>query len=1133
MKIAIPSAAKGFFSSFHQSLKSDENIMIACSSEDEAISIYNQVLFFIASSNNPVSVFYFPSFDTVPYDRISPNNAILAERAKVLSELALAPEGRKILVTNAANFLVKLPPPSTFIASSLTLKKGVKYSLKEFSSFLVDNGFSRTQTAIDGGDFAVRGDIIDVVLQEMSAYRVNFSWDKIESIKQYDPASQLSSKSQDTLSISPASEIILNDETIKNFKGNYLTTFGVNYANQPVYEALIEGRKFPGFEYLLPLFYNELSSIFDYLANARVIYDNLSLQAIAEFEASFLDFHSSRLQSNKVPSNGFYPVLSPEKLYLTASQVKESLGKYSNIFIDPGATEDKPALKVDIKLIDDFKDEEALKKTKFDKLVDLARENKDKTIIICCRSTSGFERLKSMGASAGYKINNITTIAGAKAGTSLLNVAKLHLKSGFHTDKYLFISEQNIFGEKFAGNQTSKRRLKNILTELDSLEEGELVVHKEHGIGKFMAVETLQVGGYPHDCLKILYAGNDRLYVPVENIELIKKYGNFEAELDKLGGTSWQKRKAKIKNRINDIAEELLKVAASRKLAVTIPVEYDTAAYDKFCAKFKYTETEDQLRSIEDIKQDLTSGELMDRLICGDVGFGKTEVAMRAVFMIAANTDEPAQIAIIAPTTILCKQHYLNFLERFKDFGFNILQLSRLVKQSEVKSIKDQIKNGKATIIIGTHALLAKNIEFSNLKLLIIDEEQHFGVGQKERLKQLKSEVHVLSLSATPIPRTLQMSLTGLKELSLIATPPLDRLAVRTTVMPFDAVILRDALLREHFRGGKSFYVCPRIKDIHDIEKKLQEIVPELKYKIAHGQMPPSLVENVMNDFYDGKFDILLSTTIIESGIDVATANTMIIHKADQLGLSQLYQLRGRVGRSNARGYAYLTLSNHKKITKHAVKRLEIMQTVDSLGAGFAIASHDMDIRGFGNLVGEEQSGQVREVGIELYQEMLDEQIALLKNDHAALQKDNFSTTINLGLPIFISNDYIADSGLRLGIYRRIGNLATLDELEHFKNEMIDRFGALPLEFENLLTTVKIKQICQSLKIESLDAGKGGFVIKFFANSNVADMVIKFVSLYPRDAKIKPDNKLIFVKNLNDKNIIGEATDLLNKLAQS
>lgn len=556
-------------------------------------------------------------------------------------------------------------------------------------------------------------------------------------------------------------------------------------------------------------------------------------------------------------------------------------------------------------------------------------------------------------------------------------------------------------------------------------------------------------------------------------------------------------------------------------------------AYDKFCAKFRYTETEDQLRSIDDIKHDLASTELMDRLICGDVGFGKTEVAMRAAFMVAASTSEPAQIAIIAPTTILCKQHYLSFLDRFEGFGFNIVQLSRLVKKSDVNSIKSQIQSGKANIIIGTHALLAKNIEFSNLKLLIIDEEQHFGVGQKERLKQLKSEVHVLSLSATPIPRTLQMSLTGLKELSLIATPPLDRLAVRTTVMPFDAVILRDALLREHFRGGKSFYVCPRIKDIHEIEKKLQEIVPELKYKVAHGQMPPTQVEDVMNDFYDGKFDILLSTTIIESGIDVATANTMIIHKADQLGLSQLYQLRGRVGRSNTRGYAYLTLSNHKKITKHAIKRLEIMQTVDSLGAGFAIASHDMDIRGFGNLVGEEQSGQVREVGIELYQEMLDEQIALLKNDHYALQKDIFTTTINLGLPIFIAQDYITDSALRLGIYRRIGSLATIDEVENFKSEMIDRFGALPHEFENLLTTVKIKQMCQNLKIESFDAGKGGFVVKFFANANVADMVIKFVSLYPRDAKIKPDNKLIFIKNLNDQNMISEATSLLTKLTQN
>ena len=705
--------------------------------------------------------------------------------------------------------------------------------------------------------------------------------------------------------------------------------------------------------------------------------------------------------------------------------------------------------------------------------------------------------------------------------------------SGFSTEKYLFITENDILGSKFFAHEptSNRKKLKNILTELDNIVSGEIIVHKEHGIGQFDKIETIYVDDIAHDCLKIIYANNDVLYLPVENIDQFKKYGGDEAVLDKLGSLNWQKRKAKLKGRIKDIAAELIKISASRQLAQANPTAFDQKAYDDFCKKFPYNETDDQISSIEDIKHDLESGKLMDRLICGDVGFGKTEVAMRAAFMVACNiNDELPQIAVISPTTILCKQHYNNFIERFNGTGARIEQLSRLIKPSNARKTKLMIESGEVNIIIGTHALLAPNIKFNNLKMIIIDEEQHFGVVQKERLKQLKADIHVLSLSATPIPRTLQMSMVGIKDLSLITTPPIDRLPVRTNVLPFDAVIIRDALMRERFRGGISFYVVPRIKDIEWVTKQLASIVPELKFKVAHGQMPPTEVDNIMNEFCEAKFDILISTTIIESGIDISIANTMIIHRADMLGLSQLYQLRGRVGRGKVRGYAYLTLNGNKS-SKHSLQRLDILQNIDSLGAGFTIASHDMDLRGFGNLVGDQQSGHVREVGAELYQEMLDAAIDELKNG-ASEEEENFNPSINLAIPILIPEYYINDSSLRLAIYRRTGALKSLEEIEDFQDEMKDRFGEIPNEFNNLLEMVKIRNTCFLLNIESLDSGPNGFVIKFRNHIDVSDMVLSFVQNHPRHSKIRPDNKLVYIKPLSEKSLIKEAQEFLKMLNQ-
>jgi len=1148
----LPQAGLGFFAAKHF-LKSDTSLILTCSDEEKAIKSHKQLSFILGE--NYQDLLYFPSLDTLPYDRVSPNHVIMAERADVLSRLAKHMGSKKILVTNAQNLLIKLPAPNIFTQNSLSLTIKDEMSIDSLATFLVNNGFSRSATAIENGEFAARGEILDLVLNSQG-YRINFAWNKIESIRLFETGSQISSGNINSLELSLASEGLLSEENIQTFKNNFLRNFGVNHTKSPIYESIMSGQKFQGYEHLLPLFYDKMALLTDFFEKYEIIQDSLSTQAMTQAELSYNDFYAARIESNKLNPDNFYYALHPSMmingveeakamLEWTPDQVRGDIEGKDVIPAKAGIYGSRLVGRDDIKrgrdnTINTIHPLEKIsvsalleKKSNFDKLLEVLFEHKNKTPIIFCNSRSAIERIKFILNDNEYSCQEISYLAEAK--NNHVNIALSPLFGSFYNDQFLFIAEQDITGDRSApeGSRSSKKKLQNILTELDNIVENELIVHKDHGIGRFEKIETIKVNEIDHDCLKIIYAGNDILYLPVENINLIKKYGDLDAALDNLGSVSWQKRKARLKNKIRDIASDLVQITAQRLLQRSTPITPDQESYDKFCKAFPYSETEDQLTSISEITEDLKSGKLMDRLIVGDVGFGKTEVAMRAAFLVASDINQSAQIAVISPTTILSKQHYNSFVERFAGFGLNIAHLSRLVKPLEAKKVKEAIENGSANIIIGTHALLAKNIKFKNLKLLVIDEEQHFGVVQKEHLKSLKNGVHILSLSATPIPRTLQMSMVGIKDLSLIATPPIDRLPVRTNVIPFDPVIIRDALMRERFRGGKSFYVCPRIKDIEWVKTKLTEFVPELKYKVAHGQMTPGLIDNIMTEFYDGKFDILLSTTIIESGIDIKGTNTIIIHKADMLGLSQLYQLRGRVGRGKVRGYAYLTLPNDKLINKHSLKRLEILQNIESLGAGFAIASHDMDLRGFGNLVGDEQSGHIREVGLELYQEMLDEAIDALKSqdNKEAKEHHEWSPIINLTLPVFIPSNYIEDSPLRFAIYRRAGALKTRDEVEDFRDEMVDRFGALPEEFSNLLEIVKIKHRCFELKITNLDSGPNGFVMKFNENFDIADMVLGFIAKYPRHAKAKPDNKLVFLQSLDSKNIISKTYDLLDNLA--
>jgi transcription-repair coupling factor (superfamily II helicase) len=666
-----------------------------------------------------------------------------------------------------------------------------------------------------------------------------------------------------------------------------------------------------------------------------------------------------------------------------------------------------------------------------------------------------------------------------------------------------------MLGDRLVRRRKRKKSADAFLSELATLTPGDLVVHAEHGIGRYEGLTQVQVGRSPHDCVALEYAGGNKLYVPVENIDVLSRYGSGEegVSLDRLGGEAWQRRKARMKERIREIAGELIKTAALRATRQGVVAEPDSA-YPAMVDRFPYEETDDQNRAISDVLEDLGAGRPMDRLVCGDVGFGKTEVALRAAFVAAM---AGYQVAVVCPTTLLARQHYTSFVDRMKGFPIEIGRLSRLVASNEAKRTKELLGEGQIDIVVGTHAILAKGIKFKKLGLVIVDEEQRFGVTHKERLKGLKADVHVLTLTATPIPRTLQMAMSGLRELSVIQTPPVDRLAVRTYVTPWDPVVIREALLREHYRGGQSYFVVPRISDLPAIEEWLREEVPEVKPIVAHGQLAPTEVEERMSAFYDRKYDVLLSTTIVESGLDIPSANTLIVHRAERFGLAQLYQLRGRVGRSKTRAYAYMTTPPDRQVTETAEKRLTVLSNLDSLGAGFQLASHDLDIRGAGNLLGDEQSGHIKEVGFELYQSMLEEAILDMKAGGTREDKpDEFSPQINVEAPIMIPEEYVPDLDLRMGLYRRLGELEASREVEEFAAEMIDRFGKLPEETSNLLQVVETKIHCRAAGIAKLDAGLRGAVVTF-SPSGFPDVkgLFDYIARLKGTAKLRPDQKLV------------------------
>ncbi len=1071
-----------------------------------------------------VEILDFPAWDCLPYDRASPNSAVVATRMATLAALHGESRAPQIVLTTVNAILQRVPARAFVARGSLSLAGGSISPMDGIVRWLETNGFLRSATVREPGEYAVRGGILDLYpAGEVEPVRLDFFGDTLETIRGFDPETQRSTTARKRIDLVPANEMLLTPDSIARFRERYVSLFGAADRGDLLYQSASEGRRYVGMEHWLPLFSEALETLFDHVGDAPVILDHLADEASAERFDQIADHYEARVEAMDGKGMGGsvpYRPLRPENLYLTRAEWSERLAGLPLARISPFA---QPAAAGVIDLGGRSGRAFAAERNAGDVNVFDAvirhigeLEKQGKRVIVAGWSEGSRERTGQVLVDHGLtRLKPVATWPEATAlPRGIVGVAILGLEAGFETAEIAVIGEQDILGDRLV-RPHQKRRAADFISDATSLAEGDLVVHIDHGIGRFNGLRTIEAAGAPHDCLEIVYSGGDRVYLPVENIELLSRYGSAETEvaLDKLGGVGWQSRKARLKKRIRDMAEALMKVAAQRAMKTAPVLTPPEGLYDEFAARFPYEETEDQDASIDAVLEDLATGRPMDRLICGDVGFGKTEVALRAAFVTALTGK---QVAVVVPTTLLARQHYKSFSTRFAGLPVRVGHASRLVGAKELAAVKAGIEDGSIDIVIGTHALLSKSIKFRDLALLIVDEEQHFGVKHKERLKELKADVHVLTLSATPIPRTLQLALTGVRELSLITTPPVDRLAVRTFIAPFDGLVVREALLRERYRGGQSFYVCPRISDLAEQRAFLAETVPEVKVAVAHGQMPPSELEDVMNAFYDGAYDVLLSTSIVESGLDIPTANTLIVHRADMFGLAQLYQLRGRVGRSKQRAYALFTVPAERVLTGNAERRLKVLQSLDTLGAGFQLASHDLDIRGAGNLLGEEQSGHIKEVGFELYQQMLEEAVASLKTG-APEREAEWSPQITIGTAVMIPEAYVADLQLRLGLYRRLADLKQQSEIEAFAAELIDRFGPLPDEVRHLLELVTIKALCRRANVEKVDAGPKGVVIAFRGNhfANPAGLM-GWIAREGSLAKVRPDQKVVIMRDWDD-----------------
>ena len=1047
-------------------------------------------------------VLHFPDWETLPYDLFSPHQDIVSQRIATLYQLPELSHG--VLVVPITTALHRLAPKRFLLGSSLVLDVGQKLDVEQMRLRLEAAGYRCVDTVYEHGEFAVRGALIDLFpMGSALPYRIDLFDDEIETLRTFDPENQRSIDKVESIRLLPAREFPLKKEAVTGFRARFRERFDVDFRRCPIYQDLASGITPAGIEYYLPLFFEETGTLFDYLPGDTQVF---SLPGIEKAAEQFWQDARNRYEDRRVDPER--PLLPPADIFLPVEDCFARLKSWPRVVvnqadIEPGVGQTR----FDARALPDL----AIQAKAGEPLAALRRfiEDYQGRVLFCAESAGRREVLLELLARLKLKPKEVDGWPAFVESGERLNICIAPLDEGLLLDDLALIPENPLFGQRV---MQRRRREKgrdggdNVIKNLTELREGAPVVHIDHGVGRYLGLVTMEFDGQAAEFLALQYADEAKLYVPVASLHLIARYTGSDdalAPLHRLGSETWQKAKRKAAEQVRDVAAELLDIYARRAARQGYAFKDPQVDYETFAAGFPFEETPDQQAAIDAVREDLLSAKPMDRLVCGDVGFGKTEVAMRAAF-IAVHGGK--QVAVLVPTTLLAQQHYNSFRDRFADWPVKVEVMSRFKSAKEVEGAVQQLAEGKVDIVIGTHKLLQEDVKFHNLGLVIIDEEHRFGVRQKEQLKALRSEVDILTLTATPIPRTLNMAVAGMRDLSIIATPPARRLSVRTFVMEENKPTIKEALLRELLRGGQVYYLHNDVKTIEKCAADLAELVPEARIGIGHGQMRERDLEQVMSDFYHKRFNVLVASTIIETGIDVPSANTIIIERADKFGLAQLHQLRGRVGRSHHQAYAYLLTPPRKAMTDDAQKRLEAIANAQDLGAGFVLATHDLEIRGAGELLGEGQSGQIQAVGFTLYMEMLERAVkAIRKGEQPNLEQPlGGGPEINLRLPALIPEDYLPDVHARLILYKRIANAADEDGLKELQVEMIDRFGLLPEPTKNLVRLTLLKLQAEKLGITKIDAGPQGGRIEFSADTSVDPMVlIKLIQSQPNRYKFE------------------------------
>ncbi len=1106
----------------------DGPVLLIAPSMQDAYRLESELGFFIGKTELPILVF--PDTETLPYDLFSPHQDLIAQRLAALDRLPDLKRG--VVIVSAPALLMRLAPTDYVRGRTIQLATGQRLDVEAFRKRLSDAGYRSVTQVMEHGEFAVRGAILDLFPSGQALpVRVDLFDDEIESLRLFDPETQRSLETIEALNLLPAREYPLDDEGIKHARkawGHYFDTAG-----RDLVRSLQQGLPFPGIEYYLPLFFDGLATLFDYLPARTVC---LSLPGLDKAADDFLREAHERYEQRRHDRER--PLLPPEMLFLARDQLDTLLFERLQVRI---LAEDEPAFpqaaRFPARALPDLSwqarsEDPAQALRAF--IADF-----DGKLLIAAESPGRREALADLLRRHELRFDTIEDWPSFLASDKRQTIATAPLEEGLwlHEAGLAIVSEAQLFAERVAqrGKRVKRTRdAESLIHNLTELAEGAPVVHEDHGVGRYHGLTVLEVGGLKQEFLTLEYAGGDRIYVPVASLHLISRYTGANPEhapLHKLGSDAWDKAKRRAMEQTRDVAAELLDLHARRAARKGHAFKLDAEAYARFAEGFPFEETPDQLAAISAVIGDMTSGQPMDRVVCGDVGFGKTEVAMRAAFVAV---QDGRQVAVLAPTTLLAQQHLRNFRDRFADFAIKIEGLSRFTAGKETRQVLEALAEGRIDIVIGTHKLISPEVRFKNLGLVIIDEEQRFGVRHKEQLKNLRAEVDLLTMTATPIPRTLNMALSGLRELSIIATPPKERLAVKTMVTQWDTALIREAILRELKRGGQVYFLHNEVDSIERITRELSELIPEARIRFAHGQMPEKELEQVMADFYHQRFNVLVSTTIIESGIDNPSANTILINRADKLGLAQLHQLRGRVGRSHHRAYCYLITPPKGAMTPDAVKRLEAIEKLEDLGVGFTLATHDLEIRGAGELLGESQSGQMNEVGFSLYMELLDRAVKAIKSGKQPelMQPLRHGAEVDLRLPALLPDDYVADVHTRLILYKRIASLATEQELDEMRVELIDRFGLLPQPAQNLMRQASLRLRAQALGIRKLEAGPQGGRIVFEPQPPIDPMsIVKLMQQEPKTYQLGGQDTLRFTAPMDEVSIrFGFVEQLLNKL---